>query len=75
MFTVTIFEKSKKILRTYQHINKITYSNLIDDVVLEGDSILSHEFDLCCTLHLFSDTGNYTIDAKVIGTLEIDKEG
>lgn len=74
MFTVTVLEKSKMILRTFQHINRITYSNLVEDVVLEGDAILSHNFNSVSTLHLYSETGNYTIDASIIGTSEIEKE-
>ncbi|WP_024348185.1 hypothetical protein [Lacrimispora indolis] len=76
MYTVTILEKSKKTLRTYQHINKIVYSDLVEDIVLENGSILTHSFPLgsILNLYLFSENGNYTVFADIIGTLEIEKE-
>ncbi|MDE6056310.1 MAG: hypothetical protein K2G55_21700 [Lachnospiraceae bacterium] len=74
MFTVTILDKSKKQLRTYKHITKIVYNNFIEEVVLEGDEILSHPFALTAPLHLYSDSGNYVISNDIIGTLEVEKE-
>lgn len=74
MYTITILDTSKKTLRTFRHINKITYANLIEDIELKDDAILSHSFSLDNDLHFYSDTGNYTISAKIIGTLEIEKE-
>lgn len=74
MYTITILEKSKKTLRTYQHISKITYSDLLDDVVLEGECILTHSFPTNMDLHFYSATGNYTISGDIIGTIEIEKE-
>lgn len=74
MFTVTIFDKSKKQFRTYLHIEKIIYRNYFDDVILEGDDILSHKFALTGDLHLYSSSGNYTVSNGIIGALEIEKE-
>lgn len=74
MFTVSIMDKSKKSIRTYEHINKITYSDMVDDVVMEGDDILTHQFPINFDLHLYSETGSYTISSDVIGTFEINKE-
>lgn len=74
MFTVSIMDKSKKTVRTYEHITKITYSDLIDDVVVESADILTHQFPIDYELHLYSATGNYVISPDVIGTLEIKKE-
>lgn len=74
MFTISIMDKSKKSVRTYEHINKITYSDLIDEVVVENDAILTYNFPIGFDLHLYSNTGNYVISCDVIGTLEIQKE-
>lgn len=74
MYTVSILDKSKKIIRTYEHISKITYSDYIDDVVVNGEEILTHRFPLDCTLRLYSSTGNYVVSSDIIGTLEIEKE-
>lgn len=74
MYTVTILEKPKKILRTYHHINKICYSDFVEKIVLEGESILTHSFSIGLDLHLYSPTGNYNISGDIIGTLEIEKE-
>jgi hypothetical protein len=74
MLTVTILDKSKKHLRTYKHITKIVYNNHVEEVVLEGDEILSHYFALTKPLHLYSDSGNYVVSNDIIGTLEIEKE-
>lgn len=46
MFTISIMDKSKKSVRTYEHINKITYSDLIDEVVVENDAILTYNFPI-----------------------------
>lgn len=74
MYAVTILEKSKKTLRTYQHITKIMYYDLLDGVILEGDAILTHNFPTNMDLHLYSSTGNYTVSGDIIGTIEIEKE-
>ena len=74
MFTVSIMDKSKKSVRTYEHITKITYSDLVDDVVVENADILTHQFPIDYELHLYSETGNYVISPDVIGTFEIEKE-
>lgn len=74
MYTVSILDKSKKIIRTYEHINKITYSDYIDDVVVSGEEMLTHCFPLDYTLRLYSSTGNYVVSGDIIGALEIEKE-
>lgn len=74
MFTISVMDKSKKSVRTYEHINKITYSDMVDDVVVENEKILTHDFPLDFTLHLYSESGNYAISPDVIGTFEIVKE-
>lgn len=74
MYTVTILEKSKKTLRTYQGIVKVMYFDLVDDIVLEGDAILTHTFPTDMDLHFYSATGNYTVSGDIIGTIEIEKE-
>lgn len=74
MFTITILDKSKKILRTYPHITKIVYNNYIEDIVLEGDEILNHHFPLTGFHYFYSKNGNYSVSPDIIGTLEIEKE-
>lgn len=74
MFKITILDKSKKILRTYPHITKIVYNDYVEDVILEGDAILNHQFPLIGNHHFYSKSGNYTVSADIIGTFEIEKE-
>ena len=74
MFKITILDKSKKILRTYPHITKIIYNNYAEDIVLEGDEILYHQFPLTGYHHFYSETGNYTVAPDIIGTFEIEKK-
>ncbi len=74
MYKVTILDSSKKNIRTYEHINKIAYTTIMDTTVVEGDDILTHSFSLEFPLHLYSDTGNYLISSSIIGALEIEKE-
>lgn len=74
MYTVTILEKSKKVLRTYEHINKIICDDLTSELILEGDAILTHQYKFINYLFLFSEIGNYTILSDIIGTLEIESE-
>lgn len=74
MYTITILEKSNKILRVFEHIVRVTYSDLVEDIVLEGDNILTHSFPLGLDLHFYSSTGNYIVSGDIIATLEIQKE-
>lgn len=74
MYTVSIMDKSKKSVRTYEHINKIAYSDLVDEVVVENNDILTYNFPIDFDLHLYSDTGNYVVSSDIIGALEIKKE-
>ncbi len=74
MYTVSILDKSKKIIRTYKHINKITYSDYIDDVTVGEEEMLSHRFPLDCTFRLYSSVGNYVVSGDIIGALEIEEE-
>lgn len=74
MYTVSILDKSKKIIRIYKHINKITYSDFIDDVTVGEEEMLTHRFPLDRTLYLYSFSGNYVVSGDIIGTLEIEKE-
>ncbi len=74
MYAVSIMDKSKKLVRTYEHISKITYSDMVDDVVVEGDDILTHQFPINFDMHLYSETGSYSISSDIIGAFEIEKE-
>lgn len=74
MYTVSILDKSKKVIRTYEHISKITYSDYIDDVVVGEEEMLTHCFPLDCTLRMYSSMGNYVVSGDIIGALEIEEE-
>ena len=75
MFTVTILDKSRKHLRTYKHITKIVYNIYGEEVMLEGNEILSHSFALTGqAIHFYSTSGNYVVSNDIIGTLEVEKE-
>ncbi len=74
MYTITILDKSKRILRTYRHITKIVYGDSITTITLEDDAILSHQFSLFGSYHFYSDTGNYTVTSDIIGVIEAEKE-
>lgn len=77
MYTVTIYDKSKKHFKTYYNIHTIKYFDQLiecDWITIMGNDILSHHFPLNCTYQLLSDSGNYSIDAAIIGTFEIESE-
>lgn len=78
MYTVNIFDTSRKIFRTYRHINEIKYFDQISEewVSISGSELLSHSFmsEFCQSYHLFSSSGNYTINYSLIGTFEVEKE-
>ena len=57
MYTVTVYDKSKKMFRTYRSIHSIKYFDLVDDwVTVSGDAISSHQFPMNCTYQLLSET-------------------
>lgn len=75
MYTVTIYDKSKRIFKSYPHITCIKYFDQIDEwISVSDDEILVHTFPLTCNYHLLSASGNYAIDSSIIGSLEIVKE-
>lgn len=75
MYTVTIYDKSKKYFKTYEHIHTIKYFDLLKDwVSLSGDEILSHNFPCLSNYQLISDYGNYSISKSIIGSIEVERE-
>lgn len=76
MYTVTIYDKSKKVFKSYRFIRSIKYFDLSDGqwITVSENDILSHEFPMDCTYQLLSETANYNIDKGIIGSIEIEKE-
>lgn len=76
MYTITIYDISKKKFRSYQHISSIEYLQPFDDdwTKVSGEEILSHHFPSGAGYHLMSDTGNYSIGSSLVGLIEIEKE-
>ncbi len=76
MYIVTIYDKSKKKFRSYQHITSIEYLTVYDDdwIAVSGEEILSHFFPSDAGYHLMSDTGNYSIEHSLVGSVEVEKE-
>jgi len=73
MFTLKIQDLQGGFME-FNGIKKITYSNSIDTVSLEGDEIFNHEYPTCYNLHLYSDKSSYTVDKKNISIIEVIKE-
>lgn len=75
MYTVTIFDKTKKIFKTYHDITQIMYFDIVDDWVSVPESnFLTHAFPTNCSYQLLSNSGNYNIDSSIIGSFELEKE-
>lgn len=75
MYSVTVFDKSKKIFKTYHNIIQIKYYDIIDDwVSIPENKFLTHIFPTNCTYQLRSSTGNYNISKDIIGSFELEKE-
>lgn len=73
MYKVSIYNKSNKQVAVYERIHTIIYNDFIGENVITGDNMLTHHFPTNFNYHLLSDSGNYSIDESVIGTLEISK--
>lgn len=74
MYRVQIYNKSKKLISTYERIHTVKYCDIINgDVVVTGSDLLSHNFPASVSYQLLSDVGNYCIDKSVIGTFEVTK--
>lgn len=58
----------------YDHINRVEYTRFSLDTVVEGDDILKHRFPLETNLYLFSDESTYSVSAKGITSIQVDKE-
>ena len=77
MYTVTIYDKSKKIFKTYHSIHTIKYFDRLiehDWISVSGNDILTYHFPLNFTYQLLSDRGNFSIDSSMIGSFEIELE-
>lgn len=76
MYTVTIYDKSKRKFKSYHHIFSIEYLTLYDEewVTVSGEAILSHPFPTNAGYRLMSDAGNYSIESSLVNSIEIEKE-
>lgn len=74
MYTITVFDKSKKVFKTYKHITKVLYSDALGINEVSGNDILTHRFQLCFDITLYSATGNYNISSSILGALDIEAE-
>lgn len=75
MFTVTIFDKSKNLFKTYKHIQTIKHFDECDGWVVKTENeILSYRFPTFCSYQLISDIGNYNINSDIVGSIDIEKE-
>lgn len=74
-YRVSIYDKSKKRVATYEKIHTVKYISPIfgEDVVVTGEEMLTHSFPTGTSYQLLSDDGNYSIDLSVIGTFEVTK--
>lgn len=74
MYKVSIYNKSKKMVATYEQIHTIKYTDILGEtIVVTGEDILTHSFPTSRNFQLLSNDGNYCIDSSVIGTFEVKK--
>lgn len=72
MYRVSIFDKNKKHVCSFEKIHTVKYCDVLDDeYVVTGDDLLSHHFPTNVNYQLLADDGNYSVDASVIGTFEV----
>ncbi len=75
MYSITIYDKSKNIFKTYEHIHTIRYFDILEDwLTISGNEILSHNFPCSANYQLISDCGNYSISKSIIGSFEVECE-
>ncbi len=74
VYRVSIYDKSKKLVASYEKIHTIKYIDAaLDQCVVSGNEIASHFFPTSTAYQLLSDDGNYSIDASIVGTFEVNK--
>lgn len=74
MYRVSIYDKSRKKIASYERIHTICYINIIgENISVSGEEMLTHSFPTDRNYHLLSDDGNFSVDKSIIGTFEITK--
>ncbi|MDE7202596.1 MAG: hypothetical protein K2O91_12020 [Lachnospiraceae bacterium] len=73
MYNVTIYDKSKKIFKTYKDIHTVKYLQYPEDwISVTGEEILTHNFPCLCSYQLIGNNKNYSIDKSIVGAIEIE---
>lgn len=72
MYRIQIYDKSKKLIATYERIHTVKYVEIYGEpVTVSGIEMLTHKFPTSVNYQLLSDDGNYSIDKSIIGTFEV----
>lgn len=58
----------------FEHITKVEYATVANQVSVSGDDIFNHKFPLDYNMHLFSEKANYLLSHKGIARIDIEKE-
>lgn len=77
IFTVTIYDKSKKLFRTYKNMNRVSYIDFLGSVIdVSEPDIYEHYFEFIPNnyFHFFGENSNCVIDCSLIGSLEISTD-
>lgn len=70
-----IFEYEDKSKLTFPHVKQVKYSLAGTGTVVDGDSILTHNFPVNVKLSLFSDDFNVSVSANQLRCITVKKEG
>lgn len=72
MYRIQIYNKSKKLIATYDRIHTVKYVDVFGEpVTVSGVEMLTHNFPTFVNYQLLSNDGNYSIDRSIIGTFEV----
>lgn len=72
MYTVKVYDKSKKLIETYRDIHTVVYVDVLGETItVTGVDLLTHFFPTYCSYQLLASNGNYSIDKSIIGTFEV----
>ena len=58
----------------FEHITRVEYSSFGKQTIVSENELLSHHFPTGQTLHLFSETANFTVSGNQLSYIEVQKE-
>ena len=73
MYTFMFYYENNT-FQEFDHIIRVEYVNVIDEVTVSKDEILKHNFPVNYDMHLFSENANHTASSNKLRTISVTKE-